>query len=361
MKIKRSVFKGLIKVFIVIIILVTLGTIVFLGLQISGRYRLYAQSKGQAPDLSQALGNVEGLTPEDFIGSETVEDNWQEGDVRYRGGIYRYNPDILTFLFLGIDDMGEVKVKKEGTDGGRSDAIFLLVLNPHTKEGSVIGINRDIMADIDVYSNTGRFLWTEKAQLTLQHIYGDGAKLSCERSRDAVSRLFYGLPIHGYCSINMGAIPLINDAVGGVKVEVLEDVWKYKEGQTVLLKGDASYHYLHDRDTKSFNSAGRRLERQKQYLTAYAATAIEAMKKDITLPVKLYSTLSKYMVTDITVDEVSYLAPRVLDYNFSPERFYSLKGVTVEGNVLEQFLADETALYELILEIFYEEVPGSGT
>lgn len=358
MRINRNVYKVLIRIFIVIIALVALGTAVFLGLQISGRNRLYNMFKGQAPDLSQAVGVVEGLNPEDYAGPDASDDNWQEGDVRYKGSVYRYNEDILTFLFLGIDDKGEVEVKPEGIHGGQSDAIFLLVLNPHNKEVSVIGINRDTMTDIDVYSVLGNYLWTEKAQLTLQHAYGDGAKISCERSREAVSRLFYGLPIHGYCSINMGAIPLINDAVGGVEVEILEDVWKLKEGETVLLKGDASYHYLHDRDTKSFNSAGRRLERQKQYLTAYAATAVEAMKGDITLPVKLYGTLSKYMVTDVTVDEVSYLATRISDYSFSSERFYSLAGETVQGGILEQFWVDETALYELILEVFYEEVTG---
>lgn len=356
MKIKRKIFRVLIRIAIVLIILVLLGIAVFLGLQISGRSRLYGMYKGKAPDLSRAVGVVEGLTPEDYAGPEEAEDDWQEGDVRYQGSIYRYNKDILTFLFLGIDEKGEVEKKKAGTDGGRSDAIFLLVLDPHTKQGTVIGINRDTMADVDRYSSTGDFLWTAKTQLAMQHAYGDGAELSCERSRDAVSRLFYDLPIHGYCAINMGAIPLINDAVGGVEVEVLEDVWKFREGEKVLLKGEQSYHYLHDRDTKSFNSAGRRLERQKQYLRAYAAAAVEATKADITLPVKLYGTLSKYMVTDVTVDEVSYLAPRLLDYSFSPERFYSLAGETVEGGVLEEFYVDEQALYELILNVFYEEV-----
>ena len=59
----------------------------------------------------------------------------------------------------------------------------------------------------------------------------------------AVSRLFYGLPIHGYCSVNMEAIPIINDIVGGVDVTVLETLKNssgtvnFQEGETVHLEG----------------------------------------------------------------------------------------------------------------------------
>lgn len=333
---KKRAYRFLVKALIVVIILGILVITGLLALQISGHHRLYGKFRGQVPSLSQ--------------------DVWQDGDIRYQGSIYRYNKDILTFLFLGIDSDAEVEVKAEGIEGGQSDAIFLLVLNPHSKEVSVIAVNRNTMTDIDVYNRLGGYIGTVKGQITLQHGYGDGAQLSCERSREVVSRLFYDLPIHGYCSINMGAVPYLNDIVGGVEVTVLEDVGDLKEGQTTLLWYKEAYYYLRCRDVDSFGSADRRLERQKQYLTAYAAAAKKTMKEDITLPVKLYNTLSKYMVTDITIDEASYLAARILDYNVDPGRFYSLQGETVMGEEFEEFYVDEEALYELILEVFYEEV-----
>ncbi len=365
MKIKGSVFRIIIRLMIVIVALVAAGTAAFLVLQIIGRSRLTGNNK--VPDMSVmrgGTGSIAGMqsaAPDDLTRTpEPVEeDNWQEGDIRYEGTHYRYNEDIMTFLFLGIDHMGEVEEAENGVKGGQSDAVFLVVLNPHIKKVSIIGINRDTMTDIDVYSKSGFYISTIQAQLCLQHAYGDGMHGSCERTREAVSRLFYQLPIHGYCAVNMGAIPLINDAVGGVELEVLEDIpntdGKLKEGQTVLLKGMQAYYYLHNRDTGSFNSAGRRLERQKQYLKAYAAAAIEAMQKDITLPVKLYSTLSRYMVTDISVDEATYLAGQVLGYQLEEENIHSLSGETRQGEIYEEFYADEKALYELILEVFYEE------
>ncbi len=349
---KNHIARVVIRAVIVFGVLAVIGTVTFLAVQVSGRNRLYGGYGGGQMIMSQS----------DL--AETAEDmeqpgDWKEGDVRYQGIHYQYNEDMLTFLFLGIDKMTEVAPAKNGVDGGQSDAIFLLALDPHTKEINVIGIPRDTMAEIEVYGKEGEYEGTGTAQITLQHGYGDGAAVSCERSRDAVSKLFYNLPIHGYCSINMGAIPLINDAVGGVEVDALEDMdfrnFHIKKGEAVHLEGMDAYYYLHYRDTAEFNSAGARLERQKQYLTAYAAAAVKALKEDITLPVTLYNTLSRYMVTDISIDEAGYLAAQISGYRFDEGNMYSLEGETVQGEVYEEFYVNETALYELILDVFYEE------
>ncbi len=373
MKIRGKLFNLLVKLMIVLVILVVLGTLAFLGLQISGRSRL-ASKAGSRPDLTVMRGSGEDNAddpsgqekPQNPAESQPLvdEEAWQEGDIRYQGKIYRYNEDILTFLFMGIDHEGEVEEAENGIDGGQSDAIFLLVLDTRAKAISLIGINRDTMTDIDVYTKSGSYLGTATGQLCLQHGYGDGMHVSCERSAAAVSRLFYGLPIHGYCAINMEGIPLLNDAVGGVEVTAPEAVktrhLDLEEGEKKLLKGQEAYEYLRARDVKSFGSAGRRAERQGQYLRRYAAAAQAAMKEDITLPVTLYSTLSKYMVTDVAVDEVSYLATQAAGCTLEDEHIYSLQGETKMGEEFEEFYVDEKALYELILKVFYEEAGQAG-
>lgn len=335
-------------------VFISLAAVGFLVLQIVGKNRLYgsASSGELVASLSEMAVSFGGST------EQGEEEDWQAGDVRYEGAHYRYNEDILTFLFLGIDRMGEVEPVEDGIDGGQSDAIFLLALDPHKKEATVIGIPRDTMAEVEIYTRSGTLMGTDTTQLCLQHGYGDGAQLSCERSVKAVSRLFYGLPIHGYCAVNMGAIPLLNDAVGGVTLRALEKMdfkdFRAEEGEELHLEGMDAYYYLHNRDITSFNSAGRRLQRQKQYLTEYAGAALAALKEDITLPVALYGTLSRYMVTDITVDEVGYLATQAAGYSLGEIR--SLKGATVMGEKHEEFYPDEEALYRLVLEVFYEEV-----
>lgn len=313
---------------------------------------------------SNLKSKVEATRPTLEVKSEPIpeaeKEQWQEGWIKHQGKIYAYNEDIMTFLFMGIDKNSEVKEVKEGTNGGQADALFLAVMDPHDKTIKVIGINRNTMTDIDVYNKDGAYVTTTKAQIAVQHGFGNGVEKSCEYQKKAVSKLFYNLPIHGYAAINMSAIPTINDAVGGVEITVLEDLTKVdkslKKDESVHLMGESAFWYVKYRDTKEFASADMRLARQKQYLDRFIAAAKGAAKKDISVAVNLYQAVIPMMTTDVTLDEVAYLAPILVDYRFDKDSFYMMDGETVMGEQYEEYYADEDGLYEMILEVFYEEV-----
>lgn len=343
-------------------LLITAGSVVLLigcvvgGLQIvraMGKNRLLASAQTTQPTMYESFGDK--VTEE-----EQEKRQWQEGWIKYKGDIYEYNDDIMTFLIMGIDKRGDVKEVAEGTNGGQADALFLAAANPRDKSIRIIGINRNTMADIDFYNETGAYVTTSKAQLAVQHGFGNGMEESCEYQREAVQKLFYNLPIHGYAAINMSAIATINDAVGGVDVKVLEDLTSVDkslvEGQEVHLMGKSAFYYVNYRDTDRFGSADMRLDRQKQYLKALIGAAVRAAKKDITVVTDLYQTVIPQMVTDISADEVAYLAPELINYRLGEDNFYTLSGETVMGETFEEFYPDEDALCEMILEIFYEKV-----
>ena len=201
---------------------------------------------------------------------------------------------------------------------------------------------------------------TTRAELAVQHGFGDGLHQSCELTRDAVSKLFYNLPIHGYVSFNMGGMAALNDAVGSVRLTVLEDMTEinpaWYQGAEVTLTGKDAYEYIHYRNVNVFESARNRLARQKQYLSVFAGTALAEIKKDITLPVTLYQAFKPYTVTDLELDEISYLASQVTGYQFDAEAIYTMEGTTVKGKRFEEFYPDQEALQDLILKVFYREV-----
>lgn len=308
-----------------------------------------------APKLENAPVVIE-LQP-----TEEESAGWKEGWVKYNGQIYAYNEDILTFLVMGIDKNRDVKEVEEGTNGGQADALFLVVLNPHDNSLSVIGINRNTMTDVSVYDNNGAYVNTIKAQIAVQHGFGNGVEESCEYQVNAVQHLFYEMPVHGYAAINMSAIGPLTDMVGGVDVVALEDIKSgnstvIKEGEEVHLEGDLAFAYIHNRDTKEFGSADHRLERQKQFITTYLQKVKQKTKEDIGFPISVYQSIAPQTVTSLTVDEMTYLVSIAKDYSFNENYLYTLKGETKQGDVFEEFYVDETDLFELILKVFYEPV-----
>ena len=84
-------------------------------------------------------------------------------------------------------------------------------------------------------------------------------------------------------------------------------------------------------------------------------------KKDVTLPVSLYQAFKPYMVTDISVDEISWLASRLTSYKCDENDIYTMEGITIKGQRFEEFYPDEEALQELIIKVFYREIdPVTG-
>lgn len=340
---------------------VFLGLLFLTAMTVMGAY-LILDHQGK-----KALQEKQEALPSRMSGEDTAE-TLPAGAIRYHGKTYGYKQDIITFLCMGIDRNGEAEASEDLYQGGQADALFLAVLDSQEKKISLIAVNRDTMTEISVFDRNGLYAGKETAQIALAHAYGDGLEDSCENTVEAVSNLFYGIPIHGYFALNMEAVNILNDAVGGVTVTIPESAAnadmeiggkRYKTGwqtgQTVHLMGNDAYTFIRYRDVEQSESADARLARQKQYLQAFAAQVKTAVRTDLTLPVKLYGEVTPYMVTDISAEEAVYLAGEAIDYTFSEEDIYSMQGEVKMGELFEEFYQDDTALYELILDVFYEE------
>lgn len=315
-------------------------------------------------ELDVGLDYVEKAFAEAEDGIVQTEDvpEEKEGRIIYGGKTYDFNEDIMTFLVMGIDQRSETVREWAGEkdfDGGSADAVFLIVLNPHNSRMQIIAIDRNTITDVDFYDEEGKYTETLRTQLAVQHGFGDGAQKSAEYMEKAVSNLFYGLPIHGYCAVNMSAIEKVNDAVGGIDVTVLEDLTQWDgtlvKGQTVHLEGKSAFYYLRCRDTKAFGSAERRLERQKQYIGAFIMKAKQQFKENPALPITLFQQLKPYMTTDLTMGKAAYLAGLAAGFDFGATDIRKVEGETVMGEKFEEFYVDEEALYRMILDTFYEE------
>ena len=98
-----------------------------------------------------------------------------------------------------------------------------MLQHPKLLQLQLLLLNRDTMVMMSGLDDLGRENGRYYSQLALSHAYGTGREDSCENVRNTVSDLLYGITIDHYVSMNMGGIAVLNDAVGGVTVQVVDD------------------------------------------------------------------------------------------------------------------------------------------
>ena len=302
-------------------------------------------NKGKA-----ALSNeeIKVTAPE---GVELIDDG---AEVHYKGGKYNFNKSLVTILIMGVDKRSIEDQDIAGTNG-QADAVFLLVADTDTGEVDLINISRDSMVNVDVYSPSGAHVRNDKMQLCLAFAYGDGKESSCQNVIKSVSELMYGIPINSYFAMDLEAVRVLTNAIDGVTVpEYTEDLTK-PTGRQITISGWDAEQYVRERNISILDSNLARMDRQKAFIKALVDKVVSMTKKDISTPVNLYNTLDGYMFTDITIDKVTYLAGNFLN-GVSNMDTYSIEGEVVKGEKYAEYEVDMTALYELILEVFYDKV-----
>ena len=335
-----------------IAVLIIFGILVLLLATAVGAY-FYLNKKGEAQlKKNQSIASI--TAPEEA----TSEDDGKT--IVYNGAKYKYNEDNINILFMGVDrDMQDTGEKVIG-ENGQADVLIWAALDSKTGHLSLINISRDAMVDVNKYNVEDKYLGTDKMQLCLAYSYGDGKEKSCENTLQSVSRLMYGMPVNAYVAIDYSAIAPLNDAIGGVTVNVLEDLTQsdsaLKAGETVTRHVEQAQTYVRSRNTEVLDSNNQRMERQKQYIDAFLQQAISQTKKNPTLPVTLYNDVSDYMVTNISASEVTHLATLMIQNGVSGGDILTVPGEVTQGDVYAEFNPDDKELYKLILSVFYKEI-----
>ena len=333
----------------------------------TGRASLLQHAQGNSADAAQNMQSAANEKNENASdsGTQEAEESYelQEGQIRYNGKTYQYKDNLMNILCLGIDSRDGIAKEKTPGKAGQADCVILAVLDDEAKTIQLINISRDSMVPVHVYATDGSFVEDRTEQLALQYAYGNGRDWSCQLMEEAVSELFYGLPIHGYCALSMNSIASLNDVVGGVTVTVPEELAELKPklftaGETITLKGNRANEFVRARAVNSPDVASnnKRIARQKAYAVAFVNQLKQGMKEDMTLPVKLYQTAEKQMVTSLSLDQVVYLCTEYMNCSFDTDNIYTIDGTVTMGEKYAEFNVDDDALYQLILDVFYEEV-----
>ena len=292
---------------------------------------------------------------------DAPENNKQEeaAVTYFNGKGYVKRENIETVLLIGLDKFDGASPSPDSyVNDQQSDFLLLLILDHENKSYTSLHINRDTMAEIPLLGVGAVDIGTKTGQLALAHTYGDGKAVSCRNTVSAVSGFLYGTEIRHYISLTMDAVPNVNDMVGGVTVTVMDDFSAVDpeliKDTDVTLTGDQALTYVRARGGMEDSTNLHRMERQRQYLSALHQRVREQAEQDASFMLDALIDISQYLVSDCTVYQLADIGNYLLDY--SGGDILTIEGEAVKGEEFMEFYADEDALREQLLSLFYTEI-----
>lgn len=288
-----------------------------------------------------------------FSGQNEVTLQTESKTITRDGVKYFPRQDIVVIMLLGIGWEGEATVN-EMNHGGAVDMASLLIFDPKTEQCDMLMLNRDMMVHMPIITNSGKEDGTFFGQLAYSHTYGTGVEDSCENTRRTISNLLYGLRIDYYFATNMDAISIVNDAVGGVTVNITDDFSTVDPTLTkgkVTLRGEQARTFVQSRMSIGDGQNLSRIRRQEEYMRNMVPALQKSLEENAHFPVQVYEQISDYTVTDCSVKVLSRLSEDYGDYSLG--RILSVPGENKMGEEYVEYHVDEEALDKLILELFY--------
>lgn len=263
----------------------------------------------------------------------------------------------IHILGIGVDKY-EVMGEREPVYNsiGQADGIFLITIDKDKKTVDIVAVPRDTMVTIQKYYSNMEYIGEGKAQICLQYAFADGKERSCELTVDRVEELFEGIEIEGYVAINMASVLEINNAIGGVTVEVHNEDTAQKMGvevgSSVHLTDENISLYLQSRDKSEAKSAYGRMDRLKDYVKAFIPQALEVVKDNPTFVVEVMNLLGKNMITDLDITDITQLVGILSDLSSESITYQTLEGNVVMGpDGYEEFYPNNFKLKKIIEEM----------
>ncbi len=280
--------------------------------------------------------------------------------VEWGGKTYREKPAVTTLLIAGTDKHGnpEATGSNEYRSGSPADFLLLLAIDHTDKKIHQLQIDRDTMADVTVLGVFGNEVGTRIMQICLAHYYGKTLEDNAKYTVDAVNRLLDELAdIDGYYIIDYSTVPVLNDAIGGVKVKLQYDMTSvhpdWKQGAEIELHGKDAETFIRTRMTVGSGTNEERMDRQGEYMKKAIQKIKSLISADLEFGEGLLEKLKAYATTNITAKRLADEMNKANSYEIlpvdHPEGEYGLD----ENDEFVEFRMRENAAAEWVLAHLY--------
>ena len=340
-EVKRRILKPLGKAAVLLLIIIAI-------IEIAGRFEYQQQSDRK-----------EQLQAEQELAAPTI---WtEENTLIFDGDVYGFDDRIETYLFIGTDKGGGIDSWDGGYRGPMADFLMLLVMDHTIDTIGFIQIDRNAVTDVHELDMEGKEIMSRELQICTAHWYGRDPEMAAENTEYAVRKYLGGLDhIDGYFELNLSDIGQLNHAVGGVEVTIEDDLTSLDpslyEGQTLVLTDRQAEAFLRARMGIGNEDNASRMRRQRAYMDSFFTKVREETAGNARFAIKLYEALRETAVTDMTGNDFSRIAQKLLKGENKGIRTFT--GTTVAGYVLEdgepheEFYADDASMRKELTDLF---------
>ena len=312
---------------------------VLLGVKLIG-------SRLEGSEAAEPVGSLDGRFSSDKLTLQYANRTWT----------YR-RQDLTNLLLIGVDWAEMDLPAASGRYAGQADFLLLVTIDRENKTISTLQIDRDTMADIRVYGPFGDYTGIRKTQICLSHAYGETAEENCENTLWAVSRLMGNVPIDGYLALDMDAITLLNDALGGVTVTLEEDLSvldpQMVPGARLTLEGSQAEAFVRGRTGVGDGTNAARMKRQRAFLQGAGDQVAQGLAEDPGFAGMLLDALEGHLVMNVTRGWLINKAYESSQYERTEMRSLAGSHVLGEDGFVE-FHVDADALNDLLTTGFFE-------
>lgn len=296
------------------------------------------------------------MSDEDIHYSDNDDTNTKTG-ITIDGKEYVPRSNILSYLFIGVDQDVKVEEMSEDTGTGQSDVLILLIIDKVNNTYAILPVNRDTVTYVDSLDDDNHVLSGTEMQLAFAHASGDGKKGSCENTMKAVSGLLRGQRIDGYYAMNLHGIGIVNHDLGGVTVTVKDDFSMADSslimGETITLTDEQAETFVRSRMSMDDPTNENRMGRQSVFIESAKPVFFDKTNQDSSFPLDLYDDLSEYAVTSLSKNDISKISKALLK-NEDLGTFNIEGESSLDDYGFLQFIPDEKSLDNIIVKLFYE-------
>lgn len=280
--------------------------------------------------------------------SVEVDPILKDDTITVDGITYKHKKRVRSYLIMGADSYDQPVSRQSG---GQADTQVVLVIDDEAKTWQLLQIDRDTMVLMDARDDDDNIIGKTRGQITLAHGFGrweTGARYCSE----VVSELLGGQKIDGYFSMNLAALPILNDAVGGVTVKVTTDFTDVDPnlvlGEEITLTGDHAETFVRSRMTVDDGSNVARMARQEAYLKGLVKK-ISALSDSGVMD--LYNQLMENSVTNMGSGDFVELAE--ISKTYTEKDMLKFEGEHTVNNNHVEFNIDDDSRQDVILQLYY--------